>query len=122
KTAAIFILATRPSLGIMGAALAIVIGMMLVTLLHFSTIVKAISYSFYIKDYLKSGVTMVLSGICGHYFYQLFFVDQSLGVRTLAAIGVTSVIYVIFLFLFKLLTKEEVRRIPIIGPKLASLL
>ncbi|WP_077618930.1 stage V sporulation protein B [Bacillus sinesaloumensis] len=122
KTAAIFVLATRPSLGIMGAALAIVIGMMLVTLLHFSTIVKAISYSFYIKDYLKSGITMILSGLGGHYFYQMFLTNEPLLLRTLAAIGITSLIYVILLFVFKLLTKEEVKRIPFIGPKLATLL
>lgn len=120
KTGAIFALAIK--LGIMGAALAIVIGMMLVTLLHFSTIVKVISYSFYIKDYIKSGITMLLSGVGGHYFYQMFLTDGSLALRTLAAIGVTSIIYVILLFIFKLLTKEEVKRIPIIGPKLALLL
>jgi len=122
KTGAIFILATRPSLGIMGAALAIVIGMMLVTLLHFSTIVKVISYSFYVKDYIKSGITMVLSGVGGHYFYQFCLTDGSLAIRTLAAIGITSLIYVVLLFVFKLLTKEEVKRIPFIGPKLATLL
>ncbi|WP_449537103.1 stage V sporulation protein B [Ferdinandcohnia sp. Marseille-Q9671] len=122
KTGAIFILATRPSLGIMGAALAIVIGMMLVTLLHFSTIVKVISYSFYIRDYVKSAVTMVLSGIGGHYFYSTILTDAGLTIRTLTAIFITSLIYIILLFIFKLLTKDEVKRIPFIGPKLASLL
>ncbi|MFT4412767.1 stage V sporulation protein B [Fredinandcohnia humi] len=122
KTAAIFILATRPSLGIMGAALAIMIGMVLVTLLHFSTIVKVISYSFYVRDYVKSFVTMILSGLAGHYFYINFLIGSSLVVKTLVAILVTSVVYFILLLLFRLLTKEEIRRIPLIGPKLSGML
>lgn len=115
KIAAIFALATRPELGIMGAALAIVIGMVLVTLLHFFTVVKVISYTFYVRDYVKSFITMGLAGIGGHYFFMYLFTSLPLSIRTLVAVIVTSILYFLLLLIFKLVTKDEVGRIPYIG-------
>jgi stage V sporulation protein B len=115
KIAVIFALATRPELGIMGAALAIVTGIMLVTLLHFSTVIKVISYTIYAREYIKSIITMILAGLAGHYFFVYMFDPAPLIVRTLLAIAVTSIIYFILLIIFKLVLKEELRRIPFIG-------
>ncbi|KAA0549277.1 stage V sporulation protein B [Bacillus sp. BGMRC 2118] len=115
KIAAIFALATRPELGIMGVALAIVIGMVLVTLLHFFTVVKVISYTFYVRDYIKSFITMGLAGVGGHYFLQYVFTSLHLSIRTLLAVMVTTILYVILLLIFKLVKKDEVERIPYIG-------
>ncbi|RBN38264.1 stage V sporulation protein B, partial [Priestia megaterium] len=53
KTSLIFLLATQPNLGIMGAGLAIVVGMMLVTLLHLSTVMKKITYKLHVFEYLR---------------------------------------------------------------------
>jgi stage V sporulation protein B len=115
KIAVIFALATRPELGIMGAALAIVIGIMLVTLLHFSTVIKVISYTFYVRDYVKSFITMGLAGVSGHYFFINCLTSTSLVIRTFIAVLVTSVIYFILLLVFKLVKKEEIERVPYIG-------
>ncbi|MCA1031883.1 stage V sporulation protein B [Bacillus timonensis] len=122
KTVIIFVLATRPSLGIMGAALAIVIGMMLVTLLHFATVVKVVSYSFYVRDYIKSILTMILAGYFGYYLYEHFLSFDSLAIKTLVAVAITSIIYCILLIIFNLVKKDEVKRIPIIGSPLAILI
>lgn len=119
KIAAIFALATRPELGIMGAALAIVIGFLLVTLLHFSSIVKTISYSFYVKDYVKSFAVMGITAIIGTYLLKNPLTPFNLLMNTLFAITITSIFYCILLILFKLIYKEEVKRIPYIGPSLA---
>lgn len=122
KTIAIFALATRPELGIMGAALAIVTGMVLVTLLHFSTIVKVISYSFYVRDYIKSFLTMVGSGICGHYLFTTVLISLPLISKTILSIIITSIIYCVLLFVFRLVNRDEVKRIPFVGPPLAAFL
>ncbi|WP_078545401.1 stage V sporulation protein B [Litchfieldia alkalitelluris] len=121
KTALIFILASQPSLGIMGAALAIMIGMVLVTLLHFSTIVKVISYSFYVKDYIKSFLTMVCAGFAGHYSFE-YMSEMSLAYKTILALIITSIVYGILLIVFNLIKKEEMERIPVIGKPLAIFL
>ncbi|WP_246940752.1 stage V sporulation protein B [Bacillus pinisoli] len=115
KIAVIFALATRPELGIMGAALAIVVSIMLVTLLHFSTVIKVISYTIYVREYVKSFITMILAGMAGHYFFLYALNSSSLVTRTLLAIVVTSIVYIILLVFFKLVHKDELRRIPFIG-------
>jgi stage V sporulation protein B len=119
KTALIFVLATRPSLGIMGAGLAIVIGIMLVTLLHFATVMKVVPFTIYVKDYVKSGLTMVISGIVGYLFYENVLVNGGNVIRLIAALGVTSIIYCFLLLLLNLVERDEIKRIPYIGEHLA---
>ncbi|WP_456278150.1 stage V sporulation protein B [Bacillus sp. AK128] len=115
KIAVIFALATRPELGIMGAALAIVISTVLVTLLHFSTVIKVISYTIYAREYIKSFFTMIAAGLAGHYFFIYAIDSASLILRTLLAVGVTTIVYLILLLVLKLVHKEELRKIPYIG-------
>lgn len=122
KIAAIFAFASRPEFGIMGVAIAIILGILLVTLLHFASIIKTISYTFYIKDYLKSLATMFASGIAGSYAFKHLLVDASLSLRTLTAIIVTSIVYCFLLIIFQLVLKDEIKRIPVIGPRLAVLI
>lgn len=116
KTALIFMLATRPAFGIMGAALAIVIGIMLVTLLHLSTVMKAISYKIHVYDYIKGFIVMLFAGVIGHFAHIRFLQEGSLIFNTLMAISFTSVVYFILLYAFKLITKEEIRRFSALNP------
>jgi stage V sporulation protein B len=116
KTALIFMLATRPAFGIMGAALAIVIGIMLVTLLHLSTVMKAISYKIHVYDYIKGFIVMLLAGVIGHLAYIHFLQEGNLVYNTLTAITFTSIVYFILLYVFKLITKEEIRRFSALNP------
>lgn len=122
KIAAIFAFASRPEFGIMGVAIAIILGILLVTLLHFATIIKKISYTFYVKDYVKSIVTMVASGFVGGFIFKHFFLDASLSLRTLLAILATSVVYCVLLIVFRLVMKEEIKRIPYVGPRLSMMI
>ncbi len=119
KIAVVFALATRPELGIMGAALAIVVGIMLVTLLHFSTVIKVISYTIHVREYIKSFFTMILSGVSGHFFYSYILTSEPLAVRTLISVLVTTIIYMILLIIFRLVKNEEVKRVPFIGKYLS---
>lgn len=122
KTALIFVLATRPSLGIMGAALAIVIGIVLVTLLHFATVIKVVPFTIHVKDYVKSGLTMVIAGLVGYLFYENILVDSATVIRLISGIAVTTIIYCLLLPLLKLVEKEEMERIPYVGPMIARLI
>lgn len=72
KTALIFLLASQPTLGIMGAGLSIVVGTMLVTLLHLSTVTKQIMYKLQIMDYVKSCIVMLAAGWVGQYAFTHF--------------------------------------------------
>ena len=44
----------------------LLVGFILVTLLHFSTILKKISFTFHIRDYVKTFLIMAVSGWTGH--------------------------------------------------------
>lgn len=115
KLAAIFFLATRPELGIMGAALAIVIGILLVTLLHFATLVKAIGFSIVVTDLLKGVASIILAAFAGHFFYQMLATSSSDIIGTVIAIGATSIVYTVLLLLLGLVNRSDLRRLPIIG-------
>lgn len=114
KIAVIFALASQPSFGITGVAIGILVGFVLVTLLHLATILKKISFTFLIKDYVKTFLVMGLAGYAGHFIY-----SQLEGVTAMSSliisILVIGVIYFILLLIFGLLNKHELRQIPWIG-------
>ncbi|NEU31558.1 stage V sporulation protein B [bacterium LRH843] len=121
KIGAIFVLATRPELGIMGAALAVVIGFVLVTLLHFATVAKTLSFTIDTKMILKSITLIIATTFVGFACASFSFGSLPLLWKTLFAIGVTTIFYLILLILLGLVNKEELTRIPF-GNKLQSLL
>ncbi|MGP4080531.1 stage V sporulation protein B [Pseudalkalibacillus sp. R45] len=110
KIIAIFLLASRPDLGIMGVALAIVINVVLVTMLHFATIVKAISYTIVVKDYLKGILAIAMTAVAVTGFHHI--VELQLLPRTLFSIGFTLLLYLLLVIGLKLIKKEDVQYIP----------
>ncbi|MDQ0161222.1 stage V sporulation protein B [Aeribacillus alveayuensis] len=114
KTGLIFILATRPQLGIMGAALAIVTGIMLVTLLHYATVLKVIQFTIYTRDYVYSLLVMIISGLIGTYVYHHLFISELKLSTLFVSVFITSFSYFLLLLLFKLVEKDELKRIPIL--------
>jgi stage V sporulation protein B len=123
KTIAIFILASRPDLGIHGAAMAINIGVCLVTLLHFFSIVKVISFSLHFRDFVKVGVAMFLMAYGGKYIYQKLFIEYSIDMlwALLASILISVSMYFISLILFKMVGRQDIQRIPYIGKGIAPI-
>jgi stage V sporulation protein B len=114
KTAVIFVLASQPAFGINGAALGIVTGFLLVTLLHFVTILKVIPLTIYIRDYLKIAVVILISGYLGHYSFENLLTEQSLVIRLLFSIILTCIIYFTFSALLKIVHRSDLTRIPFI--------
>ncbi|EMT46305.1 stage V sporulation protein B [Anoxybacillus flavithermus] len=109
KTALIFFLASQPSLGIMGAALAITVGIMIVTLLHAATIVKAISLSLYVKQYVAHMIIIVSVAAIGQLLVPLL--PFSLLIKTMVVIVVMTCIYLVLSRLFHLIEKNEFRQL-----------
>jgi len=115
KTGLIFVLASRPSLGIMGAALAILTGIILVTLLHAATVSKVLPISINLKEYIVSFGVILISGWGSLLMKEHLFLDQSEPMRLLLCVAVTSFLYVFLLVAFKLVKKEEIQRFPLFG-------
>lgn len=115
KTAVIFLLASQPAFGITGAALGIIVGFVLVTGLHFATVLKRVSFSFYILDYVKGFLAMGASAWCGYWLFENLFTNEHLVLRVgLSALSMT-IAYSFLLLILGLIKKDELKRIPWIG-------
>lgn len=115
KTAVIFVLTSQASFGITGAALGIVIGFVVVTVLHFATALKKISFTFYIRDYVKGILAMAASGWLGYWLFDNMMLDSPLLIRVFISLSGMTVSYGVQLLIFGLINKADLRRIPWIG-------
>lgn len=123
KIGAIYLLASRPELGIFGAALAININVCLVTLLHFFSVIKVTKgFSVRLSDLMKVGLAMSAMGLGGSVIWDgLQKTELPLIwtlVLTLTAVGL---LYFIALVALKLIGSQDIQRIPLIGTKVAPL-
>lgn len=123
KTLAIFILASQPHLGIYGAAMAINIGICLVTSLHFFSIVKAVGFTLESKDFLKVGLSMTAMAFGGKQM-----LEYLLGVpfkpfwALILSLSMALLIYLTMLIALKTVGKQDVQRLPVVGKWIAPFL
>lgn len=113
KLGTIFVLASQPQLGITGAALGIMTSTLLVTLLHFATVIKKIQFTIYVRDYVKFIFVTITSGLLGYYIYEHLLSGQALA-RLCCGIIVTTLIYLLFVLFTKLIKKSDLVYIPFI--------
>lgn len=111
KTAVIFLLASQPAFGINGVALGMVMGIVLITLLHFATMLKAVSFTFYIMDYVKMFAVIALTGLIGFVLWDRLNEGVALAVRILISAGSISIIYILLTIVLGLIRKQELQRI-----------
>ncbi|SDC20696.1 stage V sporulation protein B [Shouchella lonarensis] len=114
KTAAIFALSTHTSLGIMGAALAIVTGFVLVSVLHFASIAKTTGFVINARAVIKLSMLIFIVGYAATLLQPM--VSQTFShplVATLSAIGLTTCLYMIGMFFLRLIKKEELKQLPL---------
>jgi len=121
KTAVIFALASQPAFGINGVAIGLLVGFVLVTLLHFATVLKKVSFTFYIRDYLKTFFVMGVAGFAGAWILNHLPAGQPLSLKVLLTAIAISIIYSLLALLLGLMQKDELNRIPWIGKPLAKL-
>lgn len=114
KTAGIFLLASNPSLGIKGVALAISIGIVLVTLLHVATIMKITSFKLDKPDLIKCSTAVFLGFIIAIPVYDSFITPQSLLQSSLVAIALVTFIFVMISLIIGALKKEDLKMLPFI--------
>ncbi|HLR62581.1 MAG TPA: stage V sporulation protein B [Lentibacillus sp.] len=114
KLTVLFLLASNPNFGINGVAIAMSVGVILVTLLHLASLYKEIGFMIAGGDLLKMSMLVSLTWLCGRFLRGIFTgLDTNLFVFALMLIALL-IIYVILLFILRFLTKEELRQIPIL--------
>ncbi|MDQ0269866.1 stage V sporulation protein B [Cytobacillus purgationiresistens] len=120
KTAVIFLLASQPSFGITGVAIGILVGFVLVTLLHFATILKAISFTFHMREYIKIFVIMLATGYGGHWIMNNLFNSLSLITSILLVASILSITYAGLVLILGIVRKNDLIAIPWIGKALSK--
>ncbi|SDI76101.1 stage V sporulation protein B [Alteribacillus bidgolensis] len=98
KMAALFVLTSQPELGIKGAALAVAINMMLVTLLHLYVVSKTVGFIFE-AGYCFLVILTALSSVIGtQIIINHFLEEQTTFIQTAAAALLSAGLYFILLF------------------------
>ena len=122
KTVAIVFLASRPTLGIDGVAIAINLGMTLVTVLHFNSIVRIIGYSLQLKSLLFIILSTSIVSFLTYHLLHYSFLELHLAFRVLIILILSIIAYFYLLLFFKIIKKQDIERIPWIGVKIARIL
>ncbi|QHE53107.1 stage V sporulation protein B [Pontibacillus sp. HMF3514] len=117
KFAVLVALATQPQFGIMGVALAIVVGVVLVTLLHLFTLMKTINFKIPALDVVKMIGLIALTWVAGKQLSSIFPESLSQVIPFLIILVIFTGMYVALLFLFRFVTKEELKQLPIFQKK-----
>ncbi|PLR78025.1 stage V sporulation protein B [Bacillus sp. V3-13] len=120
KIAVIFLLASQATYGIKGAALGMIVGFVLVTMLHFATVLKTISFTFYIRDYVKTFLAMGITGWAGVWLVENTLASAHLIWKVIAAAGAMAFIYFVLLLITGLIKADDLKRVPWIGNTLAK--
>lgn len=119
KIAVIFLLASQPAFGITGVAIGLIVGFVLVTLLHFATLLKAYSFTIHIREYVLTVLIMFGTGMLGYWL--LDYLDNVSMVASIFIItAIISVCYIILMLLTRLIRKNDLLSIPWIGKTLSK--
>lgn len=114
KLGTIFVLASKPDFGITGAALGIMTSTLLVTLLHFATVIKKIQFTIYFRDYVKFIIVTLLSGMIGYFVHEHYLLQESIITRLIFGIIFTTIVYILLLFITRLIKRSDLIYIPFI--------
>lgn len=114
KIITVFMLASQPEIGVKGAVYAINLNMAVVTLLHFISVVKTLSFSMRVSDLVKVGFAMAVMGILSFKMMARAW-DTILWVQFLVTVGAGFAIYLLLLFVLKMIDRHDLVRVPWIG-------
>lgn len=114
KLILIFLLATKPQFGIIGAVVAINMNIVLVTLLHWNSVSRFLKFSMRISDFSKVGVSMLLMGAACYMIMQNPWISL-FSVRFAASCCGGLLLYLYLIMRLKLVDKFDLLRIPWIG-------
>ncbi|WP_117154570.1 stage V sporulation protein B [Paraliobacillus quinghaiensis] len=112
KFVVLIVLTSNSQFGIMGAAIALSVGVVLGTSLHLATLNNVIKFSIPKSDILKMIALLGLTWFVANVFRQLFTGYDTVLSILILVILLTSVAYVFLLFLLKFITKEELVQLP----------
>jgi stage V sporulation protein B len=117
KLTLIYWLASKPEMGILGAILAINVNIVLVTILHWNSVVRLLNFRMQGSDFVKVGTAMLFSGFICFVVMKTHWISSEL-FRFLTSCLVGLAIYLLFIILFRLVDQTDLQRIMKLGKKI----
>lgn len=111
KLGLIYVLASNPKMGILGAVIAICVNIVLVTALHYASVSRMLRFSMQTADFLKTGAAMALMGAVLYLVMNAGWPLSHL-LRFLTSMTAGMAVYMALIFLFKLVDRDDFRRVP----------
>ncbi|WP_067837282.1 stage V sporulation protein B [Amphibacillus sediminis] len=108
-------LATQPSLAIFGVAIALSVGTVLTSFLHYFSLKKTIKFSLKWMDIGRMVILVLVTWILGQQLQSFFPNYQSNPISFLFLLALLLIIYLILVFTFKIITFDELK--PLIRQK-----
>ncbi|MBM7554647.1 stage V sporulation protein B [Thalassobacillus pellis] len=105
-------LASQASFGIRGVAIAIVVGVLVVTFLHLAALMQAIKFRIPFGDLTKMALLIGLTWWVGTKMKEVFHYNMSEHSLFLLIGVILSILYIVLLFILKFITKEELKQVP----------
>ncbi|WP_042201013.1 stage V sporulation protein B [Paenibacillus camerounensis] len=112
KILLILLLASRPEYGIYGAIIAIIVNSILVTLLHYSSVVKLIQLSLRITDPLKTITAMIIMAAGTSYVFYSVPLSGTMWLQFLFAAASGMALYLGICLLTGLISVRDLDRVP----------
>ncbi|MFC3039167.1 stage V sporulation protein B [Virgibacillus xinjiangensis] len=108
----LFLLASNPEFGIKGVAIAMSVGVILITFLHLATLRKAVQFSIPMVDVGKMATLVLLTWSTGSLLKSMY--AQTIPGIPLFLLLLTALsgCYILFLILLRFITREELKQIP----------
>ncbi|WP_245745184.1 stage V sporulation protein B [Lentibacillus persicus] len=114
KLTVLFFLASNPNFGINGVAIAMAVGVVLVTLLHLASLHNKIGFMISWVDLCKMGLLLFSLLVSGRFLKTIFTGFETNLLIFILILSVLTVVYIILLFALKFITKEELTQIPLL--------
>lgn len=115
KLSLILYLSSNPDFGIKGAVIAIIINSMAVTLLHGFSVSRLIGFHVKLLDLVKTGAVMLIMGAGLLFGYRHLPFSELPWLQFLLTAAGGSLVYLISIFLSRLVTPKDFVRVPLVG-------
>lgn len=115
KLSLILYLSSNPAFGIKGAVIAIIVNSIAVTLLHGISISRLIGFHVKLLDLVKTGAVMIIMGAGLLFGYRHLPFNELPWLQFVLAVAGGSLIYLIGIFLSRLVSLKDFVHVPVIG-------
>ncbi|SFE27255.1 stage V sporulation protein B [Alteribacillus iranensis] len=111
KLSALFLLTSQPALGIKGAALAIAVNMVLVTLLHLRVVSKASGFSLNVRFCIFTVLGAILAVVSSFLLLQHYLQSSHLLIQVVVAAIFSVIFYLIFLSISGVIKWNQLKKL-----------